>query len=83
MQLEADASAPLAKRDDTVKKAEEAVKAREAAVGSAEAEAATGATTSLTYTYFVKGGFPMVTLVEGQTFDTDGCGDWAKQYADA
>lgn len=31
------------------------------------------------YDYFVKGGFPMVTLVEGQTFETEGCGSWAKQ----
>ncbi|MFF2244282.1 hypothetical protein ACFVTM_08905 [Arthrobacter sp. NPDC058130] len=33
----------------------------------------------IAYDYFVKGGFPQVQLVEGQTFDTDGCGDWAKQ----
>jgi hypothetical protein len=33
----------------------------------------------IAYDYFVKGGFPMVTIVEGQTFDTDGCRDWAKQ----
>ena len=31
------------------------------------------------YDYFVKGGFPMVTLVEGQTFETEACGSWAKQ----
>lgn len=31
------------------------------------------------YDYFVKGGFPMVTLVEGHTFETEGCGNWAKQ----
>lgn len=33
----------------------------------------------IAYDYFVKGGFPMVSLVEGQTFDTDGCGEWGKQ----
>lgn len=33
----------------------------------------------IAYDYFVKGGFPEVNLVEGQTFDTDGCGDWAKK----
>lgn len=26
-----------------------------------------------------KGGFPMVVLSEGQTFENDGCGDWKKQ----
>ena len=31
------------------------------------------------YDFFVKGGFPMVTLVEGQTFETENCGSWAKQ----
>lgn len=31
------------------------------------------------YDFSVTGGFPMVSLVEGHTFDTDGCGDWAKQ----
>lgn len=31
------------------------------------------------YDFFVKGGFPMVTLVEGQTFETEDCGSWAKQ----
>jgi hypothetical protein len=31
------------------------------------------------YDFFVKGGFPMVTLVDGQTFETEGCGNWAKQ----
>jgi hypothetical protein len=31
------------------------------------------------YDFFVKGGFPMVTLVEGQTFETGGCGSWTKQ----
>lgn len=31
------------------------------------------------YDFSVSGGFPMVSLVEGQTFDSDGCGDWAKQ----
>jgi hypothetical protein len=34
---------------------------------------------SIAYDYFVKGGFPQVALAEGQTFNTDGCGDWAKQ----
>lgn len=34
---------------------------------------------TIDYDYFVKGGFPMVALVEGQTFDTDGCGTWSKQ----
>lgn len=34
---------------------------------------------SIAYDYFVKGGFPQVTLAEGQTFNTDGCGDWAKR----
>lgn len=29
--------------------------------------------------FYVKGGFPMVTLAEGQTFNTEGCGKWAKQ----
>lgn len=29
--------------------------------------------------FSVKGGFPMVTLVEGQTFETEDCGSWAKQ----
>ncbi|WP_224166713.1 hypothetical protein [Arthrobacter sp. StoSoilA2] len=29
--------------------------------------------------FYVKGGFPMVTLAAGQTFDTEGCGNWAKQ----
>jgi hypothetical protein len=29
--------------------------------------------------YFVSGGFPTVTLAEGQSFDSDGCGDWTKQ----
>ncbi|WP_422758942.1 hypothetical protein [Paenarthrobacter sp. C1] len=116
-QLEADAAAKLATREEAVKKAEEAVKAREAAAGTAPAEAArstikegvwtvgkdvipgnyrtikevvgncswkitrTGSNGSdyIAYDLFVKGGFPMVTLLEGQTFDTDGCGDWAKQ----
>lgn len=31
------------------------------------------------YDFNVKGGFPMVTLAEGHTFETGGCGDWAKQ----
>lgn len=31
------------------------------------------------YDFNVSGGFPMVSLVEGHTFDTDGCGDWVKQ----
>ncbi|WP_157365105.1 hypothetical protein [Arthrobacter sp. QXT-31] len=31
------------------------------------------------YDFSVSGGRPMVSLVEGQTFDSDGCGDWAKQ----
>lgn len=29
--------------------------------------------------FFVEGGFPQVALVEGHTFDTDGCGEWSKQ----
>lgn len=33
----------------------------------------------IAYDFFVKGGFPQVALTEGQTFGTDGCGDWAKQ----
>lgn len=31
------------------------------------------------YDFSVSGGRPMVSLVEGQTFDSDGCGDWARQ----
>lgn len=31
------------------------------------------------YDFSVTGGFPLVSLVEGHTFDSDGCGDWAKQ----
>jgi hypothetical protein len=27
-----------------------------------------------------KGGFPMVVLSEGQTFENNGCGDWKKQW---
>jgi hypothetical protein len=29
--------------------------------------------------YYVPGGFPTVTLADGQTFESDGCGDWTKQ----
>lgn len=116
-ELEADAAARLATREQAVKKAEEAVKTREAAVGSAEVTAAsttvkegvwtvgkdivpgnyrttkevvgdcswkitrTGSNGEdyIAYDYFVEGGFPMVSLVEGQTFESDGCGEWTKQ----
>jgi hypothetical protein len=115
-ELEADAAAKLATREDAVVKAEAAVKARETAVGGAEAAVAATTikegtwtvgmdivpgtyrtTTALTSSCYwaitrtgsnggdilendnVKGGFPMVTLSDGQTFESSRCGSWAKQ----